>query len=407
LKDWSFENVARDADDLLSRYESRKSGVGTWVDVSADVKAVDTRGCGRQYERGTIEGGTATVTFNDPNRKYDPSNTSSPFWPNVKKNRKIRITCTFGGSTYQLFKGFIERWPPVWDVPRYTEITITAGDGFKPLNLAGVNGTLPIGFSGSQINTLLDKALWPVADRAINAGSYVMAAATLATDAKAKSEIDTITESELGLFFVDAAGLATFHDKAHRGSQTRSTVSQATFTDTGGEIAYQGLVPSDDDDKIINNWLVSPDPSAVAAATQEVFDHVSMAENFPLTQSRSTRLASNADALSQANALLDETSVTALRFDSIEIIPTTTVGFQKCLGLTISDRVTVIRTPGASGSTVNKDCFVEGTGSWSVRPGLSGGWKVSFPLSPVSSGNYYQTIIRDGPISYWRMATVA
>ena len=165
-------------------------------------------------------------------------------------------------------------------------------------------------------------------------------------------------------------------------------------------------MPSDDDDKIVNNWQVSPDPSAPGAAVQEVFDHPSMAGNFPLTQTRSTRLASNTDALSQANSLLDETAEVAMRFDSITIVPTTTLGFQECLGLTISDRVTVVRTPGASGSTVTKDCFIEGIGSWSIRPGPAGAWAVSFPLSPVTSGNYYMTIIRDGPVSYWRDDTI-
>lgn len=406
-KDWSFENVVRTADDFLSRYESRNSGVGTWIDVTnisngVSVKSVDIRGCGRQYERGTIEGGTASVTFNDPNRWLDPTNTLSPYYPNVKKNRKIRITCTFAGSTYQLFKGFIERFPPVWNIPRYTEITVTAGDGFKPLNLAGVSGTLPVSFSGVQINKLLNKALWPQANRAVDTGAYVMAAADL--NGFAKAEIDTVVESELGLFFVDANGIASFHDKAHRGSQTRSTTSQATFTDTGGEIAYQDLTPSDDEDKIINDWQVTPDPSAPGSVMQEVFDHPSMAGNFPRTQSRTTRLASNTDAHAQANSLLNETAETSTRFDAITVVPITTLGFQKCLSLGISDRVTVVRTPGSSGSTVSKDCFVEGTGSWSIRPGPAGAWQVSFPLSPVSSGNYFATIIRDGPVSFYRMA---
>lgn len=406
-KDWSFENVARTSDELQSRYESRSSGLGTYTGVTSAARLASVKLSSRQYERNAMEAGTSNYPLNDPTRKIDPSNQASPLWPNVIPNRRIRSQATFGGVTYPIAIHFIDRYPLQWDVPGYASVDVSASDAFKILNLAGVSGILPVGFSGEQIDKLLDKALWPQAARAIDAGTYVMAAAVLADGTKAKSEIDTIVASEGGLFFIDESGIATYHDAAHRGTQTRSTTSQATFTDSGGEIAYHDLQPSYDETLIVNDWIVSPDPSAPGAATQEALDHLSIAKFGRITSPPlSTRLASNADALSRANALLNETAFPALRFDYIVVKPSTTLGWQKCLSLRVSDRVTVVcnPVPAAGGTPISKDCFIEGKSIAMTPDGL---WVFTFPLSPVSSGNYYGTIVRGGPISYWRDNTVA
>src|SRR5207237_7925192 len=126
-------------------------------------------------------------------------------------------------------RGFLERLQTAWAEPSYAELRAGTVDAFKPLALAGVSGTLPAALSGTQVHTLLDKAGWPRADRAIDVGQFAMAATVLSSGAKALTEIQDIVESELGLFFIDAAGVATFHDFAHRWTSTRSVTSQATF----------------------------------------------------------------------------------------------------------------------------------------------------------------------------------
>jgi len=269
-----------------------------------------------------------------------------------------------------------------------------------------VSGAVEVGYSGSQINELLDKALWPKAARAIEQGQYVMAAQTL-TNARALASIQEIAASERGIFFIDQSGIATFHDSAHRGSFPRSTTSQVTFTDahTSTGIFYQDLRPSFDKDRIVNHWQVSPDSSVFASATQEQEDPAAIAKYWRRSGTRSTKLASNADAYTQAGNLLNETANPAQRFDSIVVMPTTTAAYQACLGLKVSDRVTVIRglVTGWDGSVLTKDCFIEAA-AITARPNAP--WTFTFALSPVSSGNYYSTIMRDGPVSYWRMDTL-
>ncbi len=406
MKDWSFSSVARSAGELARDYAALSSGEGTWTDVSASVRSFEVAGAARQYELDQMEAGTVSVLLKDENRSFDPANGSSPYSPNVIPMRRIRGRTTYQGAVYDLFHTFIERWPPQNAVLGYQEIGLTAVDGFDALALAEVNGTLAVGFSGAQIHALLDKALWPRDAREIDPGQYVMAGQTL-SGAKALASIQEIAASERGIFFLNEAGVATFHDSAHRGSFPRSTTSQVTFVDshTSTGIFYQGLAPSFDKDKIINEWTVSPDSSVFGAADQQQSDALSIAQYWIRSGSRSTRLASNTDALAQAGNLLNETSQPGLRFDSITVQPLTVEAYVICLDLRISDRVTVTRgtVPQWDGDVLSKECFIEAK-HVGVRP--SAPWVFTFALSPVSSGNYRDTIIRDGPVSFWRMDTV-
>jgi hypothetical protein len=406
LDDWSYWNIALDAETISEHYQSKGSGVGAWVNVTSDVKGVSSK-TGRQYELDRIEAGQATAAMNDLQRRYDPANTNSPFSPNVIPLRKMRLRATHNAVTYPLFKGFVERWPETWRGPNHAETTVTLVDGFEPLALAGVSGLLAAGPSGSQINALLNQAGWPLADRAIDTGIFTMASKFLDSGAFALTEIQEIANSELGIFFIDRDGIATLHDRQHRWTASRSLNSQATFTDTGGNIAYQDLQPSFDKDKTVNEWQVTTDANESVTAS----DAASIAAYFKRSQTRSTRLDNIPDASTQALALLQDTAKPSLRFDTLTVIPTNDTAWATVLGLRISDRVTVIRNPvpAAGGSQINKLCFIEGI-SWNIVPGPNGtilGSSVSFQLSPVISATYYDLIVRDGPISYWRMDTAA
>lgn len=393
---------ALNGDQVRGLWESRLAGLGAWTDVSADTRNLQTK-AGRQYELARMEAGTASGALNDLDRDYDPANLVGFYAPNVIPLRKCRARANLSGVYYPLAQQFVERWVPRWPARELATVDITMVDGFEPLALAGVTGTLSADLAGAQIDALLDKALWPSADRAIDEGVFSMADATLAVDTKALTAIQDITDSELGLFFIDSSGIATFHDSAHRWTAARSITSQATFTDDGvNDIAYQDLVPSFDKDNLINEWKVADARGVVVTAR----DEVSAGLYFPRSEFRSTRLDATADAETQAVALLQQTAKPALRFDSLTVKPATTVAWQECLDLRISDRVTVIRdpVPSGSGSTITKECFVEGI-SWSIVPGPA--WTVMFQLSPVSSASYYDTIIRDRPVSYWRLDSVA
>lgn len=82
-----------------------------WTDVTDDFLALQFSAGRDQYELGDTAAGVLNATANNIGAKYDPTNTASPYWPNVKLYRRIRVQATWDGVTTTLWSGFVERWP--------------------------------------------------------------------------------------------------------------------------------------------------------------------------------------------------------------------------------------------------------------------------------------------------------
>jgi hypothetical protein len=104
----------------------------TWVDVSADVRAMNIRR-GRQTELSGYSVGTMQLTLNNRARAYDPSNTAGAYYGNLLPMRKVRVTATSGATTATIFTGHILGWP--LEYPGMIDATVVIGcvDAFRPL----------------------------------------------------------------------------------------------------------------------------------------------------------------------------------------------------------------------------------------------------------------------------------
>lgn len=91
-----------------------------WTDVSSYVRAIPSIQRGRQHELAQMETGTADVVFANQDRRFDPTYTSSPYYPFLQPYRRLRITGTWdagaGSVDYPLFVGHVERWPIDYDI---------------------------------------------------------------------------------------------------------------------------------------------------------------------------------------------------------------------------------------------------------------------------------------------------
>jgi len=87
---------------------------------------------GRQHELGRTEAATVAVLLNDQDGRFDPSNTASPYWPNVLPYRQLRIRATWSAVTYDLVRGYVERWPQRWDQHKaWAEVVVV--DALAPM----------------------------------------------------------------------------------------------------------------------------------------------------------------------------------------------------------------------------------------------------------------------------------
>lgn len=85
---------------------------------------------GRTDELEAMGTGTATVTLRNTDRRFDPDNASSPYYPNVRPNQRIRISAEWDGDTYILFTGYIRSWQANRRAFGFATTTIRCVDAF-------------------------------------------------------------------------------------------------------------------------------------------------------------------------------------------------------------------------------------------------------------------------------------
>jgi hypothetical protein len=112
-----------------------------WTDVTGYVREVSVNR-GRQRDLDQIQAGTASLRLDNRDRRFDPDNTASPYYPNVVPLRRIQILGTYNSLRYPVFTGFIETWPQEWEGAGANGVgdaytTIEATDAFTVLS--GVN----------------------------------------------------------------------------------------------------------------------------------------------------------------------------------------------------------------------------------------------------------------------------
>jgi hypothetical protein len=87
-----------------------------YVDVTQWTRALSgvsiTRG--RQDEHGEVQPSKCNLTLINSDGRFTPGNVNSPYYPNVKKGRKIRVSVTHNAVTYRRFTGYVDEWPVTW-----------------------------------------------------------------------------------------------------------------------------------------------------------------------------------------------------------------------------------------------------------------------------------------------------
>lgn len=87
-----------------------------WVDVTQWLRASPgvTVVRGRQDQGSDVQPSKCTLTLDNTSGRFTPENTASPYYPNVKKGRRIRVTATHAGVAYRRFTGYVDEWPVTW-----------------------------------------------------------------------------------------------------------------------------------------------------------------------------------------------------------------------------------------------------------------------------------------------------
>ena len=342
----------------------------TPVDISALVNSVaSSRGRDRILDR--HDAGRCTVTFTDTTGAFDPDN--GTYADKILPMRQLKVTATYGGTIYTLVSAFIDEWDYSYAPGENAAfVTLVATDAFRILNLTNVTavaGSSAGDLTGTRLGEILDEISWPTSSRDFSTG-ITTCQADPGTTRDTLSACQTITDTELGAFFTKTNGVLKFMDRnaivlAHAASPT-------VFVDTGAGIYYESIDFDIDDTILANDVTVT----RTGGSAQNVSDADSISSFFLRDLSRTGLLMdSDADALFQAKAILNQRKDPELRIGSITIdaYQDTSARVIAALGTELFDPIQVTRTqPG--GGTVTRTLSVQGI-EHTITPSS---WKTTF-----------------------------
>ena len=180
-------------------------GAVTLTDVTADVQSVSVNR-GRSRDLDSFSTGYATVRLLNNARKYENTNTSSPYSPGIEPLIVLHIDATTnGGSSYEdIFVGFVTDIALSYPDANNSFADFSASDGFMKLaNTALINASFGSQTSGSLVESVLDNAnVKYSANRSIETGVSTMQSLSNIND-NTLSVLQQIERSENGLLFID------------------------------------------------------------------------------------------------------------------------------------------------------------------------------------------------------------
>lgn len=104
-----------------------------WRTIATDAREFSSKR-GRPRELDRFSAGNCTATIDNNGREYDPEYTSSPYYPNVLPEKRLRVLASWAGTQYVVFDGFVDGWPQEWqDKGKDASVQLSATDGFKVL----------------------------------------------------------------------------------------------------------------------------------------------------------------------------------------------------------------------------------------------------------------------------------
>ena len=328
------------------------------INITSEVRRISTtHGRDRAFEE--YLPGEATIEFYDFTGDWNPANTSSPYYPQVKPMRQVRVTANYQGTDYSIFAGYITSWDYNWPDQSvdFAIVTVRAVDAFRLLQLANINTVAGAGnkdLPGERINLILDEIGWPAGQRLIDDGDT-----ELENDPggfrSALSAIQLIEASDLGAFYIDHDGKAVYLSRATLSQKASGTAYE--FDDNGVNIQYQDIDINYDETELANSVTLT----RLSGQPQTASDASSIAEYFLRSFNRSgLMMETNALALARATQILNYRKEPRLRIDRFTLdLSSDTDRVTAGLTLEVGDPVIITKNM-ANGSDLTLRLTIQG-----------------------------------------------
>ena len=284
------------------------SVLGTAVADTLDVTQYLMRASIRRaYNRtsDSFQTGSATVRLIDDAGLFNPSNTSGALYGKILPMRKIRfIGIDTLSQEYALGSMYVQSWSyqsPTGFDPAYVDLVCV--DGFQLLNLTtitSVAGGTAGQTTAQRISSVLNAADFPGGMRSISSTATTTVQADDGSSRSALSACQVAEQTELGAFYMNQNGYATFKSRNDIISLSGGTAT--AFSDSGlpGVIAYQSVSFDLSDFGVVNSVTVT----RTGGTPQSASDTASQLIYFDHSRVRSSIAQTDADALNSAQMII-------------------------------------------------------------------------------------------------------
>lgn len=350
---------------------------GSETDVSAYMRLGGLRIIrGRTHVRDTVEAGTLSVALDNIDRRFDPTNTSGAYYPNVLPTKPIRLRAVHNSITYDLFRGTIDEWTHLY-APGMTDaiVVLECTDDFKLIAMDRIASTESQEASGTRIGNILDDTSWPAGRRDLDTGDMSVVAATVEC-VSPLDEIQSVVDTEVGLFFMAGDGDATFQEQTYRAGVS----SSGTFSDDGSDLGYEYVETKYGDSQVWNS-IITTRAGNDAQVTSEDASSVAAYGRRRL-RLNDLLVVDATDQATIADLYRDTWKDPQYRVEALEFHPQKDPSslWPVALGTELSDKYNVEITPpgGGSPSQIDQDVFVEQIEHEITFEGL---WRTKFTTS--------------------------
>lgn len=78
-----------------------------------------------------FEAGTMTASLDNRDRRFDPTNTAGPYYPNIQPMKLVQVGATWAGVFHPIWTGYADDFPQKWPGFSEAEVPLSATDFFK------------------------------------------------------------------------------------------------------------------------------------------------------------------------------------------------------------------------------------------------------------------------------------
>tara|TARA_A100001011_G_scaffold397722_1_gene499677 strand:+ start:95 stop:1360 length:1266 start_codon:yes stop_codon:yes gene_type:complete len=376
----------------------------SFTDISAFVRSFDVKR-GRNNELGQFPAGTLQVVLSNADNRFNPTNTSSPYFDSsagktkIQPLKRIRVKAVYDSSSYTIFEGFLDTIPVQYPANGSdSTVILTATDAFRLFQQSTIQGRgFRVGLSGfsevgqstrlgmtftnelssARVSKILDAFGFPSDRRDVQTGTLQVGTQQI-TD-NVLSALQECETAENAQFFISADGKATFRNRDYRLSNTKAINVQSTFSNDGSNLPYVDVGLSFDDQEIVNIYEWTRE----GGTTQYIADTDSVLNYGAFDNAQTTINISDTNVASLIAQKVAETSQPIVRFNNLVVNPReNTLLWTQALGREFGDRIKV-KVVNPDGSSLEDEVLIESIQHSVIASSQT--WRWSVTLSPAGS----------------------